>query len=40
MPDPTSASMFEHVYGVPHAALEEQAEQFAAYLDSFTDRHA
>ena len=39
MPDPDPLSIFEHVYAEPHPLLEEESEQFAAYLDSFEGGH-
>jgi len=35
MPDPQPLSIFENVYSGPNALLDEEREQFAAYLDSF-----
>jgi 2-oxoisovalerate dehydrogenase E1 component alpha subunit len=35
MPDPQPLSIFENVYSEPNALLDEEREQFAAYLDSF-----
>ena len=40
MPDPQPLSMFDHVYAEPNALVEREREQFAAYLDSFTDEEA
>jgi 2-oxoisovalerate dehydrogenase E1 component alpha subunit len=39
MPDPEPLSMFDHVYVEPHPILEEEREQFAAYLASFEGSH-
>ena len=39
MADPDPLSIFEHVYAEPHALLEEEREQFAAYLASFEGSH-
>ena len=35
MPDPSPLSIFDHAYAEPHALIDEEREQFAAYLDSF-----
>lgn len=35
MPDPDPLSIFEHVYAERHPLIEEEREQFAAYLASF-----
>jgi len=35
MTDPDPLSIFEHVYAQRHPLLEEEREQFAAYLDTF-----
>jgi 2-oxoisovalerate dehydrogenase E1 component alpha subunit len=35
MTDPDPLSIFEHVYAERHPLLEEEREQFAAYLDTF-----
>jgi 2-oxoisovalerate dehydrogenase E1 component alpha subunit len=35
MPDPQPLSIFENIYSEPNALLDEEREQFAAYLDSF-----
>jgi len=35
MPDPDPLSIFDHVYAERHPLLEEEREQFAAYLETF-----
>ncbi len=35
MVDPEPLSMFDHVYAEPHPLIDEEREQFAAYLDTF-----
>jgi 2-oxoisovalerate dehydrogenase E1 component alpha subunit len=40
MPDPEPLSVFDHVYAEPHPLLEEEREQFAAYLDTFEGSQA
>ena len=35
MPDPDPMAIFEHVYATRHPLLEEEREQFAAYLATF-----
>jgi 2-oxoisovalerate dehydrogenase E1 component alpha subunit len=35
MPDPQPLAMFENVYAEPHALLNRERAQYAAYLDSF-----
>jgi 2-oxoisovalerate dehydrogenase E1 component alpha subunit len=35
MPDPEPLSIFENIYSEPNALLDEEREQFAAYLDTF-----
>jgi 2-oxoisovalerate dehydrogenase E1 component subunit alpha len=35
MPDPSSLSMFEHVYAESHPLVDEERAAFGAYLDSF-----
>jgi 2-oxoisovalerate dehydrogenase E1 component alpha subunit len=35
MVDPEPLSIFEHVYAERHPLIEEEREQFAAYLDTF-----
>jgi pyruvate dehydrogenase E1 component alpha subunit len=35
LPDPDPLAIFENVYAEPHALLQEEREQFAAYLASF-----
>jgi len=35
MPDPQPLAIFENVYAGPNALLDEEREQYAAYLDSF-----
>jgi 2-oxoisovalerate dehydrogenase E1 component alpha subunit len=37
MPDPHPLTIFDHVYTEPNPILAAEREQFAAYLDSFTD---
>jgi len=37
MPDPPPLAIFDHVYAGPNAILAAEREQFAAYLDSFSD---
>ena len=39
MPDPSPLSIFDHVYNESHPLLEEEREQFSAYLDSFEGSH-
>ncbi len=40
MTDPDPLSIFDHVYAEPHALLDEEREQFARYLASFSDSAA
>lgn len=35
MPDPDPMAIFQHVYAERHPLLEEEREQFAAYLATF-----
>ena len=35
MPDPAPLSAFDHVYAGPHAIVDAEREQYAAYLESF-----
>jgi 2-oxoisovalerate dehydrogenase E1 component subunit alpha len=35
MPDPEPLSIFDHVYAEAHPLIDEEREQFAAYLDTF-----
>jgi 2-oxoisovalerate dehydrogenase E1 component alpha subunit len=35
MPDPQPLAIFENIYSEPSALLDEEREQFAAYLDTF-----
>ncbi|MEU4571515.1 pyruvate dehydrogenase (acetyl-transferring) E1 component subunit alpha [Nonomuraea sp. ATR24] len=35
MPDPEPLAMFEHVYSEPHALIDEERAQYAAYLEGF-----
>ncbi len=35
MPDPQPLAIFENIYSEPNALLDEEREQFAAYLDTF-----
>jgi pyruvate dehydrogenase E1 component alpha subunit len=37
MPDPSPLSIFEHVYAEPHQLIDEEREQFAAYLETFEE---
>jgi 2-oxoisovalerate dehydrogenase E1 component alpha subunit len=37
MPDPGPLSIFDHVYAEQHSLIDEEREQFAAYLDTFSD---
>jgi pyruvate dehydrogenase E1 component alpha subunit len=37
MPDPGPLSIFEHVYAEPHQLIDEEREQFAAYLETFEE---
>jgi pyruvate dehydrogenase E1 component alpha subunit len=37
LPDPEPMALFEHVYSGPHATLEEEREQYAAYLTGFAE---
>ena len=39
MPDPGPMSVFDHVYADPHAVVEEEREQAAAYFASFEGSH-
>ena len=39
MPDPEPLSIFDHVYAERHPLIEEEREQFAAYLASFEGSH-
>ena len=39
MPDPEPLSLFDHIYAERHPILEEEREQFAAYLDTFEGSH-
>jgi 2-oxoisovalerate dehydrogenase E1 component alpha subunit len=40
MPDPPPLAIFENVYTEPNRILEDERDQFAAYLDSFADGEA
>ena len=40
MPDPDPLSIFDHVYAEGSPLLDEEREQFAAYLDTFADAGA
>ncbi len=40
LPDPDPLSIFDHVYAERHALIDEEREQFAAYLDSFEGSHS
>ena len=35
MADPEPLSIFDHVYAEAHPLIDEEREQFAAYLDTF-----
>lgn len=35
MPDPEPLALFDNVYATPHATLQRQRDDYAAYLDSF-----
>ncbi|MFG1945604.1 pyruvate dehydrogenase (acetyl-transferring) E1 component subunit alpha [Nonomuraea sp. NPDC048826] len=35
MPDPEPTAIFEHVYAEPHALIDEERAQYAAYLEGF-----
>jgi 2-oxoisovalerate dehydrogenase E1 component alpha subunit len=35
MPDPQPLDIFDHVYSEPHALMEQERAQFAAYLEGF-----
>ena len=37
MPDPAPLSLFDHVYSGPHAIVDTERAQYAAYLDSFEE---
>ena len=37
MPDPAPLSLFDHVYSGPHAIVDAERAQYAAYLDSFEE---
>jgi 2-oxoisovalerate dehydrogenase E1 component alpha subunit len=37
MPDPDPLSIFDHVYADEHSLVEEEREQFAAYLATFEE---
>ncbi|MER6950634.1 pyruvate dehydrogenase (acetyl-transferring) E1 component subunit alpha [Nonomuraea sp. NPDC005983] len=37
MPDPDPLDIFGHVYAEPHALIDEERTQFAAYLEGFRD---
>jgi pyruvate dehydrogenase E1 component alpha subunit len=37
LPDPDPLSIFDHVYAEPHRLMDEEREQFAAYLDTFDE---
>jgi 2-oxoisovalerate dehydrogenase E1 component alpha subunit len=40
MPDPEPLSIFDHVYAERHPLVEEEREQFRAYLETFEGSHA
>ncbi len=37
MPDPQPSAIFDHVYAERHALLDEEREQFTAWIDSFEE---
>ena len=37
MPDPEPLAIFDHVYAEPHALIDEERAQFAAYLEGVRD---
>jgi len=37
MPDPPPLAIFDNVYAEPTSILQEEREQYAAYLDSFEE---
>jgi 2-oxoisovalerate dehydrogenase E1 component alpha subunit len=39
MADPGPLSIFDHVYADAHPLIDEEREQFAAYLDTFEGSH-
>jgi 2-oxoisovalerate dehydrogenase E1 component alpha subunit len=39
MPDPSPEELFAHAYSAPHRLVDEQAREYAAYLDSFEGSH-
>jgi pyruvate dehydrogenase E1 component alpha subunit len=39
MADPDPLSIFDHAYAEPHALMDEERAQFAAYLASFEESH-
>jgi 2-oxoisovalerate dehydrogenase E1 component alpha subunit len=39
MPDPEPLSIFDHAYAEPHPLMDEEREQFGAYLASFEGGH-
>ncbi|HEU4912071.1 MAG TPA: pyruvate dehydrogenase (acetyl-transferring) E1 component subunit alpha [Actinomycetes bacterium] len=39
MPDPEPLSIFDHVYAERHPLIEEEREQYAAYLATFEESH-
>jgi pyruvate dehydrogenase E1 component alpha subunit len=40
LPDPHPLSMFDYAYTEPHAQVQAEREELAAYLDSFNDEEA
>ena len=40
MPDPEPLSLFDHVYADPHPLIDEERDQFAAYLSTFEGQPA
>jgi 2-oxoisovalerate dehydrogenase E1 component alpha subunit len=40
LPDPSPLSIFDHVYADAHPLIDEEREQFAAYLDTFEGSHS
>jgi 2-oxoisovalerate dehydrogenase E1 component alpha subunit len=39
LPEPAPLALFDHVYASPHATLDRQRSQYAAYLDTFEGSH-
>jgi pyruvate dehydrogenase E1 component alpha subunit len=40
LPDPSPASMFDHVYAEPHPVMDRERAELTAYLSSFEGAHA